>query len=412
MGISLGLVGLGQFGRAFVELFKHHPAVDRIALCDREPERVRAIAANPFLAGKLAERDLYTSFDAICDSDLDALVIITQPWLHAAQAVQALAAGKHVYSAVPLVSLPDDDEILDWCDRLVATCRRTGRHYMLGETSFFHPDTMFCRRQAAAGTFGDFVYGEGEYLHDVDSVCNLRRVHAARLASGAGREWSAAAERYHQRGARGGPMHYPTHSVCGPVCVMGTRALTVNCHGFANRTGDPFFATQAFSNEIALFRMANGSSVRIAEMRECAGASLGKHHETFRLVGTTGAYSEGRWTQVARTAPPGQAQPVHRDLTATEMRDELPPEVVAAFKEVMYKDAKDPQALDFVPGGHQGSHPYLVHEFVDAVARNRRPAIHAWQAARYMAMGVAAHRSALRDGETVAVTDWGDAPAT
>lgn len=410
MGISLGLVGLGQFGTAFVELFKHHPAVDRIALCDREPERVRAVADNPFLADKLSERDRYTSLDAICASDLDALVIITQPWLHAPQAVQAMEAGKHVYSAVPLVMLPDADEILDWCDTLVETCTRTGVHYMLGETSYFHPDAMFCRRQAAAGAFGDFVYGEGEYLHDVDAGCNLRRVYENRLGSSSGREWQGIAQHYQQRDVRGGPMHYPTHSVAGPVCVMGTHAVSVNCHGWANRTSDPFFAADAFSNEVALFKMANGASVRIAEMRECGGAHLGRHSETFRLVGTEGAYSEGRWMQVERSDPPGGSKPEHRNLTVEEMRDQLPPEVLAAFKEVMHKGAKDPQSLDFVPGGHQGSHPYLVHEFVDAVATDRRPAINAWQAARYMAMGASAHKSALLGGETVSVPDWGDAP--
>jgi hypothetical protein len=62
-------------------------------------------------------------------------------------------------------------------------------------------------------------------------------------------------------------------------------------------------------------------------------------------------------------------------------------------------------------GGHGGSHPYLVHEFVSAVAANRLPAINAWEAVRYMAAGVMAHQSALRDGELLAVPDWGDAPA-
>ena len=41
MGISLGLVGLGSFGSAFADLFMSHPLVDRIALCDREPERIK-----------------------------------------------------------------------------------------------------------------------------------------------------------------------------------------------------------------------------------------------------------------------------------------------------------------------------------------------------------------------------------
>lgn len=37
MGISVGLVGLGDFGSAFAGLFKNHPLVDRVGLCDREP---------------------------------------------------------------------------------------------------------------------------------------------------------------------------------------------------------------------------------------------------------------------------------------------------------------------------------------------------------------------------------------
>jgi hypothetical protein len=32
MGINLGLVGLGSFGRTFADLFMSHPGVDRIAL--------------------------------------------------------------------------------------------------------------------------------------------------------------------------------------------------------------------------------------------------------------------------------------------------------------------------------------------------------------------------------------------
>jgi hypothetical protein len=64
---------------------------------------------------------------------------------------------------------------------------------------------------------------------------------------------------------------------------------------------------------------------------------------------------------------------------------------------------------DFL-GGHGGSHAYLVHEFVSAVAEERQPAVNIWEAARYMIMGVMAHKSALADGETLDVPDFGDAP--
>ena len=115
MGISLGIVGLGSFGSSFADLFMSHPLVDRIALCDREPERIARFATDERWQAKFHPRDAYASLDEICASDLDALALFTQPWLHAPQAVQAMEAGKHVYSAVPIAMLPDGDEILDWC---------------------------------------------------------------------------------------------------------------------------------------------------------------------------------------------------------------------------------------------------------------------------------------------------------
>ena len=161
MGISLGLIGLGDFGSQFADLFAAHPLVDRFALCDREPDRVRSFAERPAVAAKLADGDTYGSVEDICRSDLDAIAIITQPWLHAPQAIAAMESGKHVYSAVPVINLPDNEEILDWCDRLVRTVERTGQHYMLGETTYYRPEAMYCRRRAAEGAFGRIVYAEG-----------------------------------------------------------------------------------------------------------------------------------------------------------------------------------------------------------------------------------------------------------
>ena len=89
-------------------------------------------------------------------------------------------------------------------------------------------------------------------------------------------------------------------------------------------------------------------------------------------------------------------------LTIAEMRDPLPREVVEAFQACSEKS-------DFY-GGHGGSHAYLAHEFVDAIAHDRTPTINVWEAVRYMAPGAMAHKSALRDGEVLDVPDWGDAP--
>ena len=162
MGISIGMVGLGSFASCFVDLFKSHPLVDRIAFCDREPDRVQKWADSTFMANKFNPKDRYYSLDDMCKADLDAIVIITQPWLHAGQAIQAMEAGKDVYSAVPIICIPDDDETLDWIGKIIDTSVRTGKHYMLGETTVYRPQTQFCMRKVKENAFGDFVYAEGE----------------------------------------------------------------------------------------------------------------------------------------------------------------------------------------------------------------------------------------------------------
>jgi hypothetical protein len=197
---------------------------------------------------------------------------------------------------------------------------------------------------------------------------------------------------------------------------MNAHAVSVSCHGYANKTGDPFFANDAFSNQIAMFEMSNGALVRIAEMRETPGC-FGKDDETFRIAGTLGSYSEDRWFEIKRPdfrdVDMGKLpKPVEKALTDEEMRDPLPQEVQEAFKHAVNKnlDEKDLQNLDFKPSGHGGSHPYLVHEFVDAVANNRQPAINIWEASKYMAMGAVAHKSAMAGGEKMHVPNWGNAP--
>lgn len=420
MGIKLGLVGLGNFGKQFAKFFKAHPLVDKIALCDCEAERVRAIQEDPFMADKVSAADCFESLDDICKADLDALVIITQPWLHAPQCLQALESGKHVYSAVPLISLPDDNEILDWCGKLRDAVRKSGKQYMLGETTIYRPQTMFCRRMARQGMFGEFVYAEGEYIHDVDALCNLRVVSKARTTGKVGEGYKGFIAPYRDRGCKNHPMSYPTHSVSGPINVMQTRALKVSAYGMSNTNNDSFFRHYDFSNITALYKLANGASLRIAECREFGAASIDRlNSETFRVFGKKGSFSRDIWQNNFRNAE-GEAKPIpvrapseeckdletttYRTMTEEEMRDPLPPEVREEFKKVSDPNARPED--DFTPTGHGGSHPYLVNEFVSAVYENRKPEIPVEEAMHYMAMGVAAHKSALRDGELVEVEQF------
>jgi len=415
MGISIGMVGLGAFGSGFVDLFKSHPLVDRIAFCDIETDLVKHFAESDFMEHKFCANDAYYSLDDICKSDLDAIVIITQPWLHAPQAIQVMESGKSVFSAVPVSCVPDGTEILDWCDKIINTVRTTGKHYMLGETSYYHPEVMFLRRQAAAGHFGTFVSANAEYTHDYSGAwgCSLRQVLEDRRASAIGSEWPAILkEKYLDKGITDGPMHYPTHSVSGPVSIMKAHALKVSAIGVKPTGYDDYFekSGESFANETAFFHMSNGAVFTAREHREITGEGY-----KINVFGTCGTWRDEKWhwTKRVKDLPIDEIpERGEQTLTPEDMRDDLPPEVAGAF--IMAEDhslsAEDIKNMDFTPKGHGGSHPYLVHEFVSAIAADRVPAINAWQASRYMAMGVMAHKSALKDGDMLDVPDWGEAP--
>ena len=361
MSISIGIVGLGAFGPAFIELFKMHPQVGRVALCDLD-------------AGKLAARskqfgiaETYHSLDDILKTDIDALAIITQHWMHAPQAIKAMEAGKHVYTAVPAAYT------LDECDELVRTVEQTGQIYMNGETSFFHPEAAFCRKKAAEGAFGKFVYCEGEYFHDLSH--GLVEVYQHRF----GDSWR------HNTGEP--PSWYITHSTGGFVSVTGAHMTEVSARGYTDSENDNWWREDTatgnlFSNEVSLFRMSNGAIARVCEFRRIGHPGT----ERFRIFGTEGSFEQD--VSGARWCHKGGWEPVDRNLHHEPL----------------------PEPLASNLGGHGGSHAYLAHEFVDSIVHERQPRINVWEAVRYCAPGLVAHESALKDGETLKIPDWGDAP--
>jgi len=390
MGINLGIVGTGGFGQCFIPLFKAHPGVAEVILCDLVPEKVRKASAE-FGLPRTAP-----SLDALLETDVDAVAIITQNWLHAPQATQALRAGKDVYSAVPAgISV---EEIAE----LVRTVEQTGRIYMMGETSYYYPSAVFCRGQFAKGAFGHVVYVAGEYLHDFDH--GLYDVAKAR----AGARW--------REFAGIPPMYYPTHSIAMAVGVTGAYPTHVSCQGYVDRHEDGLFRADVnrwhntFSNETALFRMSDGSSFRVNEFRRIGFGGV----ERVSVYGTAASFEASvtgsAWVTKAAAitrlddelAPIGvAADPAERG------REPLPPE--RTFRDTARVHAVDrlPREFAGLPNGHLGTHQFLVDDFVTACVTRRQPPVNVWQATRYTVPGLIAHESALRGGELLDVPDFG-----
>lgn len=87
MGITVGICGVGSFAQCFIPLFKHHPEVEQVILCDLDKEKLKGNAQKHEIPDSCA------SLDELCQTDVDAIVIITQHHIHGPQAVQALRSG-------------------------------------------------------------------------------------------------------------------------------------------------------------------------------------------------------------------------------------------------------------------------------------------------------------------------------
>jgi hypothetical protein len=88
--------------------------------------------------------------------------------------------------------------------------------------------------------------------------------------------------------------------------------------------------------------------------------------------------------------------------SAPDRQDLLPPEI-ARHTTRFQATARHTHISFEQGGGHHGSHPHLVHEFVRAVIENRSPAVDAVTAANWTAAGLCAHESAMNGGATIQI---------
>ncbi|MBR3640637.1 MAG: Gfo/Idh/MocA family oxidoreductase [Oscillibacter sp.] len=385
MGVKLAVVGCGAFCEHFVPLFRLHPLVERLTLCDRNDDKLDRFCS------RFGVEERTTSYEEVLNGDYDAVALFTQPWLHASMTLDALRAGKHVWCCVPVAQSLDD------LRAVAAAVEERQRIYYCAETSFYTPNTVFCRRMFDRGAFGRIVYAECEYYHDWDH--GLYEIHKAR----GGKDW--------RKKAGSPPMWYPTHAISQVTSVTHAHPTHVSCMGYTDTHPDGIYRPGAnqygnvYSGETALYRMSDGSVLRHNEYRRIghvgairfslygtdasfednAGAQVWVDKERARDVGKELACSGGRMIDTGAGSQEGFA-PIH-DVSALP-RAYLDP---AVFK------------------GHSGSHPFLVHDFLTSIHERREiPNNNVWDAARTMLPGLVAHESCLQGGQLLPIPDLGD----
>ena len=150
--IRVGIIGCGGIANG-----KHMPSLakvencDMVAFCDIIPERAQT-AAEKF---GTPDAKVYTDYkELLKDESIDVVHVCTPNRSHSFITVDALEAGKHVMCEKPMaINSAEAKKMLD-------AAERTGKLLSIGYQSRFRPDSVYLKKEAEDGVFGDIYYAK------------------------------------------------------------------------------------------------------------------------------------------------------------------------------------------------------------------------------------------------------------
>ena len=152
---KVGLVGCGTISDAYIRGLKVFPWLELIALSDIDVTRAEAKAREHNISKG------YSVDELLADDEVDIAVNLTVPTVHAEVSLNALGAGKHVYSEKPLAITREDGRAL-----LEAADTHNLRLGCAPDT-FMGGGIQTCRQLLDAGAIGEplsasaFMLGHG-----------------------------------------------------------------------------------------------------------------------------------------------------------------------------------------------------------------------------------------------------------
>ncbi|CAN5393774.1 Gfo/Idh/MocA family oxidoreductase [soil metagenome] len=361
--LRFAVIGAGR-GRSFVRLSEMPKSgIELVAICDTNAAALEECKE----AGRLR---LYTDYEHVLNNpEIDAVCLATPVNLHAAQAIAALNAGKHVLSEVTGIY----NSLAEGWD-LIATVERSGRTYMMAENYCFSEPVLQVQNMVEQGVFGELNYASGSYIHDCR---NLIFTQEGDLT------WRGQLRRNVL--ANG----YPTHSL-GPIArwmdINRTDSLettaTWNSRSsaiphYANRNhpdrteyADPNYWAHADTVSTSI-RTEKG---RLIDLRFDAVSPRPHHMTRFELQGTKASFS---W-------PDG---PQNEPLIWIEGRSPTNEQGIAQEWEPLFKYRDEFQhplwrehGAEAASAGHSGGDYFILREFSAAILGNRPPLIDVYDA--------------------------------
>ena len=154
--VRIGVLGGGR-GFSIAQFCEQSEQAELVAVCDKDPRCLEEVKAH-FGEGVV----YYDDFDRFLRHDMDLVVLANYANAHAPFAVKALRAGKNVLSELlPFQTMKEACELADAVDE-------SQKLYIYGENCCFMGAPRKMRKLFRSGEMGEFRYGEGEYMHDLE----------------------------------------------------------------------------------------------------------------------------------------------------------------------------------------------------------------------------------------------------
>lgn len=357
--VRIGVLG-GYRGGSMINYCKRADNAELVAICDHSPEVLQAQKE----MAKGLNIAFYTDYDEFLNHDMDAVVLANYATEHAPFAVKALKKGLHVYSEVePCQTMKEAVELIE-------TVEETGKIYSFGENYCYMAAPYEMRRLYREGKLGEFIYGEGEYVHNGEPI------------------WHAITygEREHWRN-RLYSTYYCTHSL-GPIIHMtGLRPVSViGVESEKNERPLKVGSSQGLFS-VALVTLENGGIVKNLH------GWLYEDSIWWSIHGSKGRVESPRSTEDFE-AP--------EVLTRVNLRaDEAEGEYKEKFESYIPERPQDHIGKDF---GHGGSDFYVMWHFCEKIKGNpEADVIDVYEAMDMFLPGMFAYRSILKGSVPVEI---------
>ncbi|MCC6264165.1 MAG: Gfo/Idh/MocA family oxidoreductase [Bryobacterales bacterium] len=161
--IGCGIRGVGAHIKTLLTM-KESDNVTVNAVCDVFDKRARQAAE---MTGGRAYRDYR---EMLANRDIDVVVVATPDHWHAQMAIDAAAAGKHVYCEKPMAHTVEDAK------RLVAKVRETGIKLQVGVQGMSDDSYETAYKHFQAGDLGKVVLAQIDYSRNYDKDFWLKPV--------------------------------------------------------------------------------------------------------------------------------------------------------------------------------------------------------------------------------------------